>query len=1179
VVIAAPAAALASATGALWATQRDAADTANVQALTIGSADDLLSGPFSAGIGGDQSYGIAATPINEYGNEFVYVTNDASASTVSEYSVNASTGALTPLSPAFATVDPNAGANPESIAVDPTGSWAFTANPGSGSVTTLRINPATGELTPVAEDTGLDYPTGVAVDPSGHYLYLADYSAADVEEFSIDLTTGALTPLGTATIAMPEAGGETTPAPIRITTAEVGSSEYAFVTDSANSQVVEFDIDTSNGELSQATWTSPDGSGHGNNPGNTYPNGSAATEGGPIGLAANTDPYTNSSDDPYLYVAAGNVDEYDINQSTGALGSYTSVGDSGVASDVAVAPDGNELYVGNDASGNNYISLYTVAANGTLTADSTPTFTTGDQPSTLVAGPLPTSPTPPPAPIAGTLTALALPNDCVTSDEWDSTSFALGCNTAAAGPNNSMQASYQPTISPDGKDVYVVSFFGDLDEFSRDPSSGALTYIACASAGSDCGAGNDNLAGMDNPQEMALSADGNNAYVVTAGDNALVSFSRDPSTGVLTFMSCLSSAGGSGCSATAAPGLDDPYGVTVSPDGTSVYVTSGHDSSISEFARNTTTGALTQLTGANNCITTDASYTHCGTDTGSGDMLNPLTVVVSPDGRNVYVAAGGLGPGGDVVEFARNAATGALTQLTGSGSCITTSVTWYPNCGITNAIGFDGGDEDLTVSPDGQNVYVNAFGDNGVIELSRNSATGALTQLAPPNACYADAELTGTPACTVDQPGSLFGTGGALGVAVSPDGLNVYVSGAADNALASFSRDPTTGALTPLPLPYGCIAGGPQYVAANCPVYNTNGLYSPRRLLVSPDGTNVYVANQGGDGMVELGRTTPSADLAVSVGAPATAQLGDAFTYTVTVTDHGPSAEYSPILSNALASGVTFSSVSASQGSCSGTTMLSCNLGWMTNGSSATIRVNVVAAAVGSASDGANIAPAGDVSDPDPANNNASAATVINAPASAAPASPVLEQSTDVAPVTGTVLVEAPGSSSFVSLSEAENIPMGSTINATNGTVQITVALPNGTTETGEFYDGEFVVTQAADGRVTSTLAGGSFTGCPVPAKARKHKKGGLAIAAAKANKKPTTVVRQLWGNAHGDFTTKGRYGSAAVSGTIWLTQDRCDGSYFKVTKDTIVVTAFAQPKKKHKLKQGQHYLVLAPGF
>jgi hypothetical protein len=156
---------------------------------------------------------------------------------------------------------------------------------------------------------------------------------------------------------------------------------------------------------------------------------------------------------------------------------------------------------------------------------------------------------------------------------------------------------------------------------------------------------------------------------------------------------------------------------------------------------------------------------------------------------------------------------------------------------------------------------------------------------------------------------------------------------------------------------------------------------------------------------------------------------------------------------------------------------------------------------------------------------------------------------------------------------------MGSTIDATNGTVQITVALPNGTTETGEFYDGEFVVTQAADGRVTATLTGGSFAGCPAPPKASKHKTGTVELIAARATKKPSTAVRSLWGNAHGDFTTKGRYGSAAVSGTIWLTQDRCNGTYFKVTKDTIVVTAFAQPKKRHKLKQGQHYLVLAPGF
>jgi hypothetical protein len=212
----------------------------------------------------------------------------------------------------------------------------------------------------------------------------------------------------------------------------------------------------------------------------------------------------------------------------------------------------------------------------------------------------------------------------------------------------------------------------------------------------------------------------------------------------------------------------------------------------------------------------------------------------------------------------------------------------------------------------------------------------------------------------------------------------------------------------------------------------------------------------------------------------------------------------------------------------------------------------------------------------------ASNATATFAPLPVGPpapsvASPVIAVSTDVAPVTGSVLIELPGTTTFVPLSQAENIPMGSTINATTGTVQITVALPNGSTETGEFYDGEFVVTQNSSGRVFETLSGGSFAGCPVAGKANKHKKGVVELAAA--SKKGTTVVRQLWGNAHGDFTTKGRYGSAAVSGTIWLTQDRCDGTYFKVTKDTIVVTANAQPTKHHLIKQGRSYLAPAPGF
>jgi len=51
------------------------------------------------------------------------------------------------------------------------------------------------------------------------------------------------------------------------------------------------------------------------------------------------------------------------------------------------------------------------------------------------------------------------------------------------------------------------------------------------------------------------------------------------------------------------------------------------------------------------------------------------------------------------------------------------------------------------------------------------------------------------------------------------------------------------------------------------------------------------------------------------------------------------------------------------------------------------------------------------------------------------------------------------------------------------------------------------------------------------------------------------------------------------VSGTIWLTQDRCDGTFVRVTKDVVTVVAFAHPKKKYKIRQGHHILAPAPGY
>ncbi|HUB76941.1 MAG TPA: hypothetical protein VL977_07780 [Solirubrobacteraceae bacterium] len=171
--------------------------------------------------------------------------------------------------------------------------------------------------------------------------------------------------------------------------------------------------------------------------------------------------------------------------------------------------------------------------------------------------------------------------------------------------------------------------------------------------------------------------------------------------------------------------------------------------------------------------------------------------------------------------------------------------------------------------------------------------------------------------------------------------------------------------------------------------------------------------------------------------------------------------------------------------------------------------------------------------------------------------------------VSGTVLVEQPGSSTFAPLSGTSTIPMGSTVDATNGTVAITVAEPHGKTQSGDFYDGEFKLTQSHSGLTTETLSGGDFSTCTSAA-------GRLAHAASSSPK--GQPVRELWGHAHGKFATSGRGGAATVLGTIWLTEDYCNGTLFKAVKDSVTVVDFAHPRQKHVIAQGHSYFAPAGG-
>jgi hypothetical protein len=183
---------------------------------------------------------------------------------------------------------------------------------------------------------------------------------------------------------------------------------------------------------------------------------------------------------------------------------------------------------------------------------------------------------------------------------------------------------------------------------------------------------------------------------------------------------------------------------------------------------------------------------------------------------------------------------------------------------------------------------------------------------------------------------------------------------------------------------------------------------------------------------------------------------------------------------------------------------------------------------------------------------------------------PILARTGDVAPVSGTVFVKLPGTDKFVALSSLREVPFGTLIDATHGRVVVTTAGPHGATQTGEFFEGEFVLTQGRNGVVTATLAGGDFAVCPT-ARERSH-----TARAHAAHASGSHVVRKLWANAHGSFSTKGNYAAGAVAGTEWLTEDLCDGTLIRVTRDKVLVTNLVNHHHAI-LKAGHSQLAKAP--
>jgi DNA-binding beta-propeller fold protein YncE len=273
--------------------------------------------------------------------------------------------------------------------------------------------------------------------------------------------------------------------------------------------------------------------------------------------------------------------------------------------------------------------------------------------------------------------------------------------------------------------------------------------------------------------------------------------------------------------------LDGAFSVAVTKDGKNAYVALVDSDAVAVLARDRKTGALTQLPSPHGCISEDGSGGLC---TDGKALSDPVAVAVSPDGRNVYVASFQRDPVSlsALSVFARDAKTGALTQLPDALGCLSDDG--------TGGLCTDGdglaGVRSVAVSNDGRHVYVASEQSDAVAVFLRDAATGALTQPPAPLGCNSHDGSGG--ACQDDKA-----LDGAHSVAASNDGKHVYVASERSMAVAAFSRDAATGALTQLPEEAGCVSEDGTGGACT----DGAGLFNPIALAVSPNGRQVYVVS------------------------------------------------------------------------------------------------------------------------------------------------------------------------------------------------------------------------------------------------------------------------------------------------------------------------------------------------
>lgn len=373
----------------------------------------------------------------------------------------------------------------------------------------------------------------------------------------------------------------------------------------------------------------------------------------------------------------------------------------------------------------------------------------------------------------------------------DSGTGALSLDTLLADGAGvrAMRGAQSVVASPDGKHVYAMGSQGSLiSSFARDAGTGGLGFLATVGA-----YGEDPHAIVPNYRTGAMSPDGNSLYETRWRDDAITFYARDSATGNL--------AGVGGVDDSLIPAMTGPEELELSADGENAYAVGGRgvEGWVMAFTRNPVTGALShlqtldevdrpELNFANSiAVPVDGNHVYVAPRSYAGLSVFWRLGDGTLEFMRSYADQPGFDPF-DAIQYAYD----VEASPDGLRLCFLTAI--QVACAVRNPVsgeisnvqaastnGHGGYPGSLAFSPDGSRVFVAAYDYQGggapqnsaLLAYSIDPASGALAR--------------------IDEWST--DVAGAVSLAVSPDGRHVYLAAYGEDAVLAFAPEPDAVAL------------------------------------------------------------------------------------------------------------------------------------------------------------------------------------------------------------------------------------------------------------------------------------------------------------------------------------------------------------------------------------------------